>query len=91
MSSKTSNDENQTKGVNVVLLGAPGSGKGTQGSKLRERYEICAISTGDLLRHAAQDKESDVGKQIKKTMDAGGLVDDNIVMKLINSNLSKPE
>jgi len=89
--SSTSNDENQTKEVSIVLIGAPGSGKGTQGSKLHEHYEICQISTGDLLRHAAKDKESDVGKEIKKTMDSGGLVDDNIVMKLINLNLNKPE
>jgi adenylate kinase len=67
------------------------SGKGTQSVKLTERYQICQISTGDLLRQAAQDKTSPEGEKIRQTMEAGGLVDDNIVMSLIDKNLSKPE
>jgi adenylate kinase len=49
------------------------------------------MSTGDLLRQAAQDKTSPEGHKIRETMDAGGLVDDNIVMSLIDKNLTKPE
>jgi len=66
-------------------------GKGTQSTRLAERYQICQMSTGDLLRQAAQDKTSPEGHKIRETMDAGGLVDDNIVMSLIDKNLTKPE
>lgn len=66
-------------------------GKGTQSTRLSEHYNICQLSTGDLLRQAAQDKTSDEGKRIRDTMQAGGLVDDHIVLSLIDKNLSKPE
>lgn len=66
-------------------------GKGTQSTRLAEHYKICQLSTGDLLRQAAQDTNSDEGKRIRQTMNAGGLVDDNIVMSLIDKNLNKPE
>ncbi|CAF1110162.1 unnamed protein product [Adineta steineri] len=78
-------------GANIVLVGPPGSGKGTQSTRLSEHYKICQLSTGDLLRQAAQDKSSDEGKRIRQTMEAGGLVDDRIVMSLIDQNLTKPE
>lgn len=67
------------------------SGKGTQSTRLSEHYKICQLSTGDLLRQAAQDKSSAEGKRIRQTMEAGGLVDDNIVMSLIDKNITKPE
>jgi len=67
------------------------SGKGTQSTRLTEHYKICQLSTGDLLRQAAQDQSSAEGKRIRQTMESGGLVDDNIVMSLIDKNLSKPE
>ncbi len=66
-------------------------GKGTQSGRLAERYQICQISTGDLLRHAAQDISSPEGEKIRQTMEGGGLVDDKIVMSLIDKNLKKPE
>jgi len=66
-------------------------GKGTQSSRLAERYQICQISTGDLLRQATQDKTSPEGQQIRQTMESGGLVDDKIVMSLIDKNITKPE
>jgi adenylate kinase len=66
-------------------------GKGTQSTQLAEHYQICQISTGDLLRHAAQDKTSPEGQKIRQTMEAGGLVDDKIVMSLIDKNLTKSE
>jgi adenylate kinase len=67
------------------------SGKGTQSTRLSEHYKICQLSTGDLLRQAAQDKSSTEGEKIRQTMQAGGLVDDNIVLSLIDQNLNKPE
>jgi adenylate kinase len=82
---------NADVGANIVLIGAPGSGKGTQSTHLAERYEICHISTGDLLRHAAQDKTSPEGAKIRQTLEEGRLVEDNIVMSLIDKNLNKPE
>ncbi|CAF3214673.1 unnamed protein product [Rotaria socialis] len=88
------NNDNQSKpdiGANIILIGAPGSGKGTQSVGLAERYQICPISTGDLLRHATQDKTSEEGQRIRRAMEAGGLVDDKTVMKLIDQNLNKPE
>lgn len=66
-------------------------GKGTQSVRLTDRYEICQISTGDLLRAAARDEQSPEGEQIRRAMQSGGLVDDNIVMSLIDKNLTKPE
>ncbi|CAF1626960.1 unnamed protein product, partial [Adineta ricciae] len=78
-------------GANIVLLGPPGSGKGTQSTRLSEHYQICQLSTGDLLRQATQDKSSPEGNRIRQTMEAGGLVDDHIVMSLIDKNISKPE
>jgi adenylate kinase family enzyme len=66
-------------------------GKGTQSTQLAERYQICQISTGDLLRHAVHDKTSVEGEKIRQVMEAGGLVDDKIVMSLIDKNLNKPE
>lgn len=66
-------------------------GKGTQSVRLAERYQICPISTGELLRHATQDKTSEEGQRIRRIMEGGGLVDDETVMTLINKNLNKPE
>ncbi|CAF3066805.1 unnamed protein product [Rotaria sp. Silwood2] len=77
--------------ANIVLIGPPGSGKGTQSTRLTEHYKICQLSTGDLLRQAAQDQSSAEGQRIRKTMEAGGLVDDDIVLSLIDKNLNKPE
>ncbi|CAF0792815.1 unnamed protein product [Rotaria sp. Silwood1] len=91
----TSKDgDNQKKtdlGANIILIGAPGSGKGTQSAQLAERYQICQISTGDLLRQATQDKTSGEGEKIRRIMESGGLVDDEIVMSLIDKSLNKPE
>ena len=66
-------------------------GKGTQSSQLADRYQICQISTGDLLRHASQDKTSAESVKIRQTLEAGALVDDSIVMSLIDKSLDKPE
>jgi adenylate kinase len=66
-------------------------GKGTQSTRLAEHYQICQLSTGDLLRQAAQDQSSEEGKRIRQTLESGGLVDDHIVLSLIDKNLNKPE
>jgi len=73
--------------MRTVLLGAPGSGKGTQGVVLSRKYSIPQISTGDLLR-AAVTAGSELGKQAKTAMDAGALVSDEIVIGLIRERIS---
>ena len=76
--------------MRIVLLGAPGSGKGTQGEKLMDHYGIPQISTGDLLR-AAVAAETDLGKKAKAAMDAGELVADAIVIGMIEERLAQPD
>jgi adenylate kinase len=73
--------------MRTVLLGAPGSGKGTQGVVLSQKYTIPQISTGDLLR-AAVSAGTELGKKAKSAMDAGALVSDDIVIGLIRERLS---
>jgi adenylate kinase len=76
--------------MRIVLLGAPGSGKGTQSQRLVERHGIPQISTGDLLR-AAVAKGSDLGLKAKEAMGAGRLVDDGIVLGMIRERLAEPD
>jgi adenylate kinase len=76
--------------MNIVLLGAPGAGKGTQAAMLVEEYGLAHISTGDLLR-AAVKAESELGRQAKSFMDAGELVPDDLVIGLIKERLSEPD
>jgi adenylate kinase len=76
--------------MNIVLLGAPGAGKGTQGQKLVEEFGIAHISTGDLLR-AAVKAQSELGKQAKAYMDAGQLVPDQLVIDLVKERLAQPD
>ena len=73
--------------MRTVLLGAPGSGKGTQGVGLSQKYTIPQISTGDLLR-AAVSAGSELGKKAKSAMDAGALVSDDIVIGLIRERIA---
>ena len=76
--------------MRIILLGPPGSGKGTQSQRLVERVGIPQISTGDLLR-AAVAKGSALGLRAKAAMDAGGLVDDEIVLDMIRERLAEPD
>lgn len=76
--------------MRIVLLGAPGSGKGTQAQRLTDIYNIPQISTGDLLR-AAVAAGSELGKQAKVAMDAGGLVSDDIVLGMIRERLQQAD
>ncbi|KAK6726625.1 hypothetical protein RB195_004759 [Necator americanus] len=78
------------RGIRTVLLGPPGSGKGTQAPLLAERYESCHLSTGDLLR-AEISSGSALGKKIKEYVDEGRLVSDDMVCELVDVNLNKPE
>ncbi|XP_063698933.1 adenylate kinase [Culicoides brevitarsis] len=77
-------------GINAILLGPPGSGKGTQAPLLKEKYCVCHLSTGDMLREEIS-KGSKLGAQLKKIMDEGKLVSDDLVVDMIDSNLDKPE
>jgi adenylate kinase len=72
--------------VNIILLGPPGAGKGTQAQRLVERHGLKQLSTGDMLR-AARDAGTPVGLQVKAVMDAGALVSDDIVSALIGEEL----
>ena len=72
--------------MNIVLLGAPGAGKGTQAAKLVEEYELPHISTGDMLR-AAVKEGTPLGKKAKSIMDAGDLVPDDVIIGLVTERL----
>ncbi len=76
--------------MRIVLLGAPGSGKGTQAKLLADKYKIPQVSTGDLLR-AAVNSGSDLGRKAKAAMDGGQLVSDDVVLGIIQERLSKPD
>ena len=76
--------------MRIVLLGAPGSGKGTQSRRLMERNGIPQISTGDLLR-AAVARGTELGRQAKEAMHGGRLVDDSLVLGMIRERLGEPD
>lgn len=76
--------------VNLVLLGAPGAGKGTQAKMLAGKYDILHISTGDILRENVSNN-TELGKKAKEYMDKGELVPDSILIDIIKDRLSKPD
>jgi adenylate kinase len=76
--------------MRLILLGAPGAGKGTQANFIKEKFNIPQISTGDMLR-AAIKEGSDLGIAAKKVMDAGGLVSDDIMIGLVKDRLKEAD
>jgi adenylate kinase len=76
--------------MNIVLLGAPGSGKGTQADMIAEKYTIPHISTGDLFREMAK-KKSKLAVKIKAIMNSGALVPDEIVIEVLKNRIKKSD
>lgn len=76
--------------MNLILVGPPGSGKGTQAKMLVDKYGIPQISTGDILREAVKEG-SPLGKKAKTLMDKGSLVPDEVVIGIIEERLNKPD
>ncbi len=76
--------------MRIVLLGAPGSGKGTQAANIVKKYGVEHISTGDLLREEVA-QGTELGIEAKKIMDAGNLVSDDIVLGMIKNRIAKNE
>ena len=76
--------------MRIILLGAPGAGKGTQAQYICEQYGIPQISTGDMLR-AAVKAQSELGKKVEKVMASGGLVTDEIIIALVKARIEEED
>ena len=76
--------------MRLILLGAPGAGKGTQATFIKEKFGIPQISTGDMLR-AAVKAGTPLGIEAKKVMDSGGLVSDEIIINLVKERLKESD
>jgi len=76
--------------MRIILLGSPGSGKGTQAQFITEKFAIVQISTGDMLRAAVREG-TPLGMEAKKVMDAGGLVSDEIILELIKERIARDD
>jgi adenylate kinase len=74
----------------LILLGPPGAGKGTQASRIVEEYGIPHVSTGDILRNAVKNQTA-MGLEAKKCMDAGNLVPDSVVIGIVKDRLQEPD
>ena len=76
--------------MDLILLGAPGAGKGTQGALLAERLGIPKIATGDMLREAVREG-TPLGREAKRYMDAGELVPDEVILGMVRERLARPD
>ncbi len=76
--------------MNLVLLGPPGAGKGTQALRLKTRYGLAHLSTGDMLREAVA-AGTEVGREAKAIMDAGRLVPDDVINRLVALRIEQPD
>lgn len=76
--------------MRIILLGAPGAGKGTQAAFITEKFRIPQISTGDMLR-AAVKAQSELGKQVESVMASGGLVTDEIIIALVKERITQED
>lgn len=82
--------ESQKNGMRIVLLGPPGSGKGTQASALQDRWGVAHISSGDLLREHVK-QETELGRQAKPYMDRGDLVPDALILDMMAERLGRSD
>jgi adenylate kinase len=76
--------------LNLILLGPPGAGKGTQAERLQEDYSLAYVATGDMLRQAVKN-ETDLGREAKAYMDRGDLVPDEVIIGVILDRLGEPD
>src|SRR4051794_11897828 len=76
--------------MNLILLGPPGAGKGTQAKRLSETHGLVQLATGDMLR-AAVASGSELGRRVKAIMDSGALVGDATMIELIDSRIAEPD
>ncbi|WP_409968948.1 adenylate kinase [Bengtsoniella intestinalis] len=76
--------------MKLVLIGAPGAGKGTQARKLLQKYSLAYIATGDMLREEVAQK-TDLGRQVEEIMHAGGLVSDHLIIQIVDHRIQKDD
>ena len=76
--------------MNVIILGPPGAGKGTQSRRLSDKYGLQPLSTGEMLREAAA-SGSEIGRRAKEFMDRGNLVPDEMVIEIVAERISEPD